>query len=307
MDRGRPDGAAPREDLERALLALEGLSVGDAFGESHLHRPTGRILRLQQRETAPPPWQWTDDTQMALSIVEVLASHGRVDQEALARRFARRYEPHRGYGAAAHQLLQELRVGGRWETASRGLFGGQGSLGNGSAMRVAPLGAWFSGDLDRVCEEAARSAEVTHAHPEGVAGAIAVALAAALAWRSRGAALEPLAFLRAVAERVPAGAILDGIAEAQRVDAALDGFEAGRILGNGSRITAADTVPFCLWAAARYPDSYPDALWCTASALGDMDTTCAIVGGVLALRVGSAGIPQAWRDAREPLPTLELK
>ena len=63
------------------------------------------------------------------------------------------------------------------------LFEGQGSFGNGAAMRVAPLGAYFADDLERVVEQARRSAEVTHAHPEGVAGAIGIAVAAAWAWR----------------------------------------------------------------------------------------------------------------------------
>jgi len=293
------------ESLERALVALEGLSVGDAFGETFLRNPGPAVFRLHQREVFPAPWPWTDDTQMAVGMLEVLAAHGRVDQEALARRFAERYEPHRGYGMAAHELLRELRGGGRWETASRGLFGGQGSLGNGSAMRVAPLGAFFADDLDRVVDEAARSAEVTHAHPEGVAGAVAIAVAAALAWRSRAEPVDPGGFLRAVAERLPDCAVRDGLAEAQKLDASAGAEQAGRVLGNGSRITAADTVPFCLWVIAAHPDSYSEALWSTASALGDIDTTCAIVGGLLALRLGLAAIPAAWREAREPLPAGE--
>lgn len=52
-------------------------------------------------------------------------------------------------------------------------------------MRVAPLGAYFAEELDTCLrDEAALSAAVTHAHPEGKAGAIAVA--AAMAWRLRG-------------------------------------------------------------------------------------------------------------------------
>lgn len=44
------------------------------------------------------------------------------------------------------------------------------------------------------------------------------------------------------------------------------------------------------------------ALWLTVGGLGDRDTTCAIVGGIVACYTGSAAIPPAWRDAREPLP-----
>jgi ADP-ribosylglycohydrolase len=59
-------------------------------------------------------------------------------------------------------------------------------------------------------------------------------------------------------------------------------------------------VPFCLWAAERHLDSYETALWTTASVLGDMDTTCAIVGGIVAL---ASPIPAEWLAAREPLPS----
>ncbi|HYU16674.1 MAG TPA: ADP-ribosylglycohydrolase family protein [Candidatus Acidoferrum sp.] len=294
-----------RACVERAVLSLEGLSVGDAFGETFLRNPDLAGDRLSRRRTLPPPWPWTDDSQMAVAVVEVLVEHGQIDQDALARRFAARYEPQRGYGAGAQQLLREVRRGRHWESAARALFGGDGSLGNGAAMRVAPLGAFFAGDLELAAEEAARSAEVTHAHAEGAAGAIAVAVAAALACESHGAPLEPGAFLRSVEERVPAGATRDGIVDASRLAGSVGVSDAARVLGNGSRVTAPDTVPFCLWAAARHADSFADAMWATARGLGDIDTNCAIVGGVLALRLGLGGIPLAWRQAREPLPRVD--
>ena len=76
--------------------------------------------------------------------------------------------------------------GAEWRVTSREAFSGQGSLGNGSAMRVAPVCAWFASDLDCVVKEARASAMVTHMHSEGVAGAVAIAVAAAMAWRLRG-------------------------------------------------------------------------------------------------------------------------
>ena len=73
-------------------------------------------------------------------------------------------------------------------------------------------------------------------------------------------------------------------------------------LGNGSQVSAQDTVPFCLWCAAQHLADYETALWLTVAGQGDRDTTCAIVGGIVASRVGAAAIPDAWRAAREPLP-----
>ena len=75
--------------IERARLALEGLSTGDAFGEQLLHAgPQARALALTHR-TAPHGrvWKWTDDTAMALSIVETLAERGGIDPELLAQMF----------------------------------------------------------------------------------------------------------------------------------------------------------------------------------------------------------------------------
>lgn len=77
---------------------------------------------------------------------------------------------------------------------------------------------------------------------------------------------------------------------------------AAATLGNGSLISAQDTVPSTLWCAARHLDNYEEALWATVSGLGDRDTTCAIVGGIVACYTGVDGIPVEWRASREPLP-----
>jgi len=54
--------------------------------------------------------------------------------------------------------------------------------------------------------------------------------------------------------------------------------------------------------AARHLSDYQEAMWTTVSARGDIDTNCAIVGGIVALYVGAEGLPDLWRQAREPLP-----
>ena len=72
-------------------------------------------------------------------------------------------------------------------------------------------------------------------------------------------------------------------------------------LGNGSKVSAQDTVPFSLWAAAHHLGDYQEALWTTVSGLGDRDTTCAIVGGIVAMSAGIKSIPASWLEAREPI------
>jgi ADP-ribosylglycohydrolase len=80
--------------------------------------------------------------------------------------------------------------------------------------------------------------------------------------------------------------------------------EASYALGNGARVLAQDTVPFTLWAAATYLHDYPSAIVACVEAGGDVDTTAAIVGGIVATftGIGGRGVPDEWLAAREPLP-----
>ena len=286
---------------QRARLSLAGLSVGDALGE-RFFGPHDRVSRdIESRELPPGPWRYTDDTVMALSIVQTLDQREELDADVLARHLARRYieDPNRGYGGAAHDLLQQVGVGVSWEAASSSLFGGQGSFGNGAAMRVAPLGAYLADDLELVREQAMRSARVTHLHPEGGAGAVAVAVAAAWAWE-QGAFGDPRELFDVVLEHTPPGETRHGIEAASTLPADTQPRVAARTLGSGQNISAQDTVPFVIWCAARHLDSFEEAFWTTVAGLGDRDTTCAMVGGIVAL--STRAIPRLWLASREPLP-----
>jgi ADP-ribosylglycohydrolase len=288
--------------LSRARCSLEGLSVGDAFGECFFVSPTVAESLVANRAVPAPPWYYTDDTQMALSIIEVLRESGEIVQERLALSFADHYEPGRGYGAGMHNLLRRIRAGADWQAAAKAQFSGQGSWGNGSAMRVAPLGAYFADDLAEVVEQARRSSEVTHTHPEAVAGAIAVALAAACAWQVRAAPPDKAAFFDLIIPHVPASEVATKLRRARDLPDGTSVLHALAVLGDSITISSQDTVPFTLWCAAQHLDSYEEAIWLTLSGFGDRDTTCAIVGGIVALSVGTEGIPADWRSTRGRFP-----
>ncbi|GKQ34198.1 ADP-ribosylglycohydrolase family protein [Streptomyces sp. A012304] len=289
-----------------ARAALEGLVLGDAFGDSWFTRSDEDAEGLwAARRLRPGPWPWTDDSAMACVLFAHLTAHGEVRPDLLAGEFAAEYarDPGRQYGPSMHRVLRRIGAGEDWRAVTTGQFGGQGSHGNGAAMRVAPLGAWFRDDLAAVVAQARLSALTTHAHPEAVAGAVAVAVAAALA--ARGAGREApgrSAFLREVAARVPDGDVRSRLLVAAGFPERTSVRHAASVLGSGTLISAVDTVPFALWCAAGQPDDLCEALWWTVGGWGDRDTTCAIAGGVVAARTGTSGVPDDWRRACEPVP-----
>lgn len=292
--------------LARARLALEGLSVGDAFGECFFCPVELAMDRVQSQHDPPPPWFYTDDTAMALSTYQCLAESGEIDRDRLAALFAAAYarDPMRGYGGTAHSILRGIGSGIPWQQAAGDAFSGMGSMGNGGAMRVPPLGAYFADDVEQLVVQARYSAEVTHAHPEGQAGAIAVALAAAWAWNHRihRGEVDPKELISFVVSNTPDGDTRSRLRRALDIPFTRPPQIVGQMLGNGSEVTAPDTVPLAIWLAARHCWEYRTALWATASALGDVDTTCAIVGGIVALSSGVQSIPPEWISSREAVP-----
>ncbi|WP_043266482.1 ADP-ribosylglycohydrolase family protein [Streptomyces sp. CT34] len=283
----------------RALASLRGLAVGDALGSQFFvpaHYPA-----LKRRELPPGPWRWTDDTEMACSVLAVLTTHHRVDQDALARSFADHHDVDRNYGRAVDRMLRLIREGEDWRELASGLFNGHGSWGNGAAMRIAPLGAWYADDPEQATHQAEISAYITHQHREAVVGAMAVAAAAALV-ADPARALGPAELLDGVLALIPRSAVQAGLRRARDMLDYADPGTVAAVLGCGRRTSAHDTVPFTLWAAARNLGDYEKAFWTTVRAGGDVDTTCAIVGGIIAASPGGDP-PQAWCDATEPLPS----
>lgn len=280
--------------LDLARDALAGLSVGDALGAQYFV-PGNALPRIPAGR-----WEWTDDTEMACTVFTELRDRGEIDQDELAGLFADRCEPYRGYGPGAVVILHRIRDGVPWPTAAGAAFGGTGSCGNGGAMRIAPLGAFYADDPDRVVEQATRASQVTHMHPEGVAGGVAVALASAYTGACRITEVQPTGseLFDSVLDRLPDSEVRRRVERARQLlgrSAAEVAFE----LGNGSRVLAQDTVPFTLWAAATHVHDYRQAVLTCVEVGGDIDTTSAIVGGIVAL---VAGVPEEWLAAREPLP-----
>lgn len=282
--------------MASAWEALEGLSLGDAFSEvlSHQHF---HALDLESRTTLTPgALRYTDDTTMALGILECLSLVKTINQDALAWVFAKNFksDPDRGYGKMTRQILTQLSDGGSWRTISASAFG-TGLFGNRSAMRVGPLGAYFSQDLGQVGAAATASAQVTHFHLEARAGAIAVAIAIAEAVNCRHLPLKEAcaSIWQIVINWTPEGMTLSALKFAHTYQSGSTADEVARDVGCGHEISCQDTVPFAIWNACRSIHDFTEALLSTVEVGGDCDTNAAIVCGIVAAYGTVAGITRA--------------
>lgn len=287
-----------RSATQRLDASLQGLVIGDGYGQAVIW-DRGALSAGDPRG----PWSWTDDSEMAFSLARVLLEEGRVDQDALAASFAERFDEGRMYGPGMlFNYFPSVRSGVPWSTVAGSLFGGSGSFGNGSAMRVAPLGAYLAHDLEAVAREARASAEVTHTNPEAAAGAIAVALAAALAARAAEEGLGGQDLLARVFGALPASEVQAGVELVYEHGPDAEPLEVVAEVGNGSRVSCMDTVPFALWVAARHLGDYRAGIRTAVGVGGDIDTLGAIVGGILAAGTGIGGIPAEWLEQVEAYP-----
>ena len=133
-----------------------GAIAGDIIGSSYEWYSTKNLdFKLFTPQSTP-----TDDTILTVAVADCIL-HDK-DYANTFKEYGRRY-PYAGYGALFHNWL------GSDSSAPYNSFG------NGSAMRVSPVGFAFD-TINKVLKEAKRSAKVTHNHPEGIKGAQAIAV-----------------------------------------------------------------------------------------------------------------------------------
>ncbi len=211
--------------------------------------------------------RFTDDTVLSVAVAEKLLRGG--DYADLFHHYFHAY-PNAGYGGSFV----------RW--ASQRERAPYNSWGNGSAMRVSPVG-FACETLEEVMREARKSAEVTHNHPEGIRGAQATAAAVFLARCRRTKAQ--------IREHIEGefGYDLSARLEEIRPAYAFD-------------VSCQGSVPQSIIAFLE-SESYEDAIRNAVSLGGDADTMACIAGGIAEAWYG--GVPQAIR--KEALSRLDAR
>lgn len=281
-----------------AKKALSGVAIGDAFGDSFFGE-TNKILEyIHSRQMPETKWEFTDDTVMSLAIFEELEKNGDIDQENLIKKFCVNHDLdlNRGYGATLRRLLREIKNSEDWREVSKNVFEGQGSMGNGAAMRVCPIGAFYFDNLSKVKDLAIKSAEITHSNLEAIVGAIAIAVGTALTTQMMvdSYVITPTKFIDEILRELPDCDTKSKISKSKTVPYTYSIETVKSILGNGTNMTAQDTVPFAIWCTAYNLKSFEEGLWKAISILGDRDTICAMVGGMSIMSSDFNNIPYTW-------------
>jgi len=286
-------------DTSRARFrgCLLGLAVGDALGAPFEGRTRVDPPAFDRWADAPQPLRWTDDTAMSVGVAQSLVECRGFDGAHMAETLAGVYEaePWRGYGSGPPEVFAALRRGAAWTEAAAGLFGGDGSFGNGGAMRAAPVGL-VAADRAEAVRLAHDQAAITHAHALGRQGAAVQAVAVAWAAQAPGDA-DPrgvLGEVRSAATAPPLVAALDRLA-ALGPDASPTSVAAA--LGNG--VAAVEAVPAALAAFLRHPRSLPEVVRTAVLIGGDTDTVAAMAGAVAGALLGEHAVPDRWRTRLE--------
>jgi poly(ADP-ribose) glycohydrolase ARH3 len=290
--------------VDQFVGCLLGLATGDALGAPHEGGPLERFVWRLIGRTSDGCLRWTDDTQMALDLANSLLDENGVRQESLARRFAAGYRWSRGYGPGAARILKRIRRGEAWESATKAVYS-QGSYGNGAAMRAPVLALFFANDREALLDGARKSAEVTHAHPLGVEGAILIAVASQMLLGKQ-SATEVLAAVRSVCstpEMCDRLAIVEAWIEA---DAAVGPREVAAKLGNG--MTAPTSCPTALYIALRHLNkSFDEMMQFVIHCRGDVDTIGAMAGALWGIANGAEKLPPIRLEARSELTSVATR
>ena len=293
-----------------------GLAVGDAVGAvveslppeaarsyvEEVLRP-GRIP-ARGRESFPFG-QVTDDTQLARELLLSIGEDGVLDPNEFAERLLTLVASGElvGGGPATVTAAQRLAQGLPWrETGMPAPYAG-----NGAAMRAAPLGVLYGHDSRLLAGVIADQARVTHQDPRAVAGALAIAVAAAIAARRE--PVSPAQFLAEVSEAVeplhkPTAADLQAMAgwaglppEAASAALRAQGLEPTAARGwRGISSHVAASVAWSLYAFLQSPDGYWEAICIAIAVGGDSDSLAAMTGGIAGARLGAAAVPIQYRE-----------
>jgi poly(ADP-ribose) glycohydrolase ARH3 len=295
------------EETVRAkfLGSLVGTAVGDAVGAGFEGRDAAEPEAIEAVADGRELLAYTDDTHMMIGMAESLVHGEGFDGEHMVHIFIQNYEsePWRGYGPGPPHIFRMIRAGEAWDKAAEKVYHG-GSYGNGSAMRIAPVGVLYHDDLAMLKEVACRSSQITHSHELGREGAALQAYAVALAVGLEPAkAFDSREFLARLVEFVQHEVYRQKLEKVGILLREADRAKVVAELGNG--VEAFNSVPTAIYSFLSHPHSFGEAILFAVSLGGDTDTIAAMTGAISGAYLGVGSIPDRWRSKLENRAYIE--
>jgi poly(ADP-ribose) glycohydrolase ARH3 len=287
------------------LGCLVGTAIGDALGAGWEGRGMSRSEDIVSLAERLEQLIYTDDTHMTIGIAESLIESKGFNGERMAQTFIKNYqaEPWRGYGPGPPRIFGMINNGEAWYSAANRLYRG-GSFGNGSAMRVAPVGLLYSRNLEKLREIAYQSSSITHSHELGKGGAALQACAVALALNTPSDEdIDKEAFLVKLQNFIRNQLYKEKVAQIRESLGEQDKAKVVAVLGNG--IEALRSVPTAVYCFLRQPQSYKDTVIYAISLGGDTDTIAAMAGAISGAYLGIEAVPSEWRAKLENREYIE--
>ena len=277
------------------LGCLIGAAIGDGLGAWREGRRIAEKEDIASLAERVEELAYTDDTHMTIGVVESLIQSRGFDGEHMTQTFIKNYEaePWRGYGPGPPRVFRVIKRGEPWDSAASKIYRG-GSFGNGSAMRVAPIGLLYSNNPAKLREIAYKSSSITHSHELGKEGAALQAYAVALALNTPSdEEIDREAFLLKLQNFAQTQLYKEKIANTKELLGEQDRARVVAVLGNG--IEALNSVPTAIYCFLKQPKSYKDSVIYAISLGGDTDTIASMAGAILGAYLGIEAIPQEWR------------
>jgi poly(ADP-ribose) glycohydrolase ARH3 len=244
---------------------------------------------------------------MAIGLAESIIKERGIDQQHLGKTFNDNFErePWRGYASGPPIVFSLVKQRGiTYSEAAQSLFVGEGSFGNGAAMRVAPVGLFFH-HSSNLYEQACASAQVTHSHPVGMDGAAIQAFAVAQAVK-----FDPQ-------QEFPSEKMIQGLIETARTPEIRGKMKLVQQLISedmppdiasqrvGRTVAVHESMPFAVYSFLQHAPSFEECIFCAVLHGGDRDTLGAMAGAISGAYMGIEAIPQSWQQKLENLSYVE--
>jgi ADP-ribosylglycohydrolase len=330
-----------------------GLAIGDALGapleglspqqiRSHYQSVTEYVDGVKAWKRKPFRWRvkglYTDDTQQAQAICDILLANGQIDLDQLAKLYLDLATPdrgyagsHRGVGKSFRHVLAELKEGKSPRDT------GQPSAGIGAAVRIAPIGLYFADDAEALFQNAMSASLMTHRDVRSLAGALAVAIGVSRLVQLPAVKPDPAFVFRLAADvsrvenRIAAefsarvnslaehrNSLSTSIANIERLleiprERALNALmEQGNQQGPDGGLRRAtqgfapSCIPTCLYLLLT-TDSFEEALIDVINLGGDADSTGAILGALSGAVYGYSNLPADWLRGLQNREAIDVR